>query len=298
MPDELVDLIIRDLIPPTQPHGHSVHRIHQEDLLRISQVSRTWRSCSLPYLFREMSVSLCPDPRTDATGMLRGLTRRLEGKKNIYTLWDFLHSGQPLCRHVQQLSLSPALACPEDMREYALQWRDWVSKSTVDPEKLAAILNVLPSLRVLVLCDIVLTSPTPSRSLPINELYLERSLKSAGDVLKTLGLFSVIKHLHVVFPEGNLAPYSLQEGSLPSLETQIESLDVQGDFPWAAFGFVRQSTQSPSSLSLKTLCVGPVDFHPAFSSMQQFFAHVASTLVSLKCELSITSLVVTGFVGQ
>ena len=215
------------------------------------------------------------------------------GKKNIYNLWEFLSHRQHLCKHVERLSLKPAYMCPTDMREYALQWRDWVLKAAIDSQYLVLILDLLPSLRVLTLTDIVTTSP--KRAAPrIGRLDLERSMRTSGDILRTLSLFTDIQHLRIIFPEGTLGPASLPEMALRS--ARIESLHVQGDFPWTSFTNALRSSMCLTSL--REVSLGPISSQPTLWGMRHFTALFAPVLVSLKCELSVHQTTFTGLFGE
>ena len=246
VPAELLDYIIRNLVPPpTEVYDRTklswdLHT-DKRDLASVALVSRTWRACALPYLFREIAIHHHPDYVTDTSGVLRGLEYLLRGKKTVRSLLEFLHLHPTICSYVERLSLQPMLNCPAEMRAYMLDWNAYMTNLVIDSKLLVGIIKCLPRLRILTMVDLELT-PFPREHANVDTLYLGLCYKS-HDLIKDLSCFTSIKNLHVIVPNGHTILGSNVIPAKTMRSFSVESFSIEGDVQLPLFANLFSSSQ-------------------------------------------------------
>ena len=298
IPNELMDLIIHYLVPPSVQAIHGGLQDPYDYLVSppkahlhiLSLVSRNWRACTLRHLFQSVHVRLAPEPPKTLNApetFIRGLSER----KNIRSLLELLVARPEICRCIRRLSLEADPECPEEIRRF---WRRWetLSSEPMDAEALLDIIDLLPALQELSLTDIVLSSP-PRTTRDLGTVRLGRSARLAEDVLKDLTLFSGITNLHIVFAELSVGPCTFAENALQALN--VKSLVVYGDLPWPSFN----TALLPSACitSLEDVTIGSARSRETVQSMRGFLQTFASQLISVQLDLTAYASG-RGFLGE
>lgn len=286
VPDELLDRILQHVAPPPlamydEDQRAFVTSLRKPNLLAASRVSRRWRACSIPYLFRDIVMQHYPDVEADFAGVLRGLGNHLQGRKTVRGLLQFLRTHLSICPHVQQLSIRPAFSCPDDMTTHTMSWGLFTACEVVETDLLLSIVDHLPCLKVLALIDLSWSMPKTKRatSAAVDTLYVSDT-DSCLNMYTPLVGFSTVKNLHILVsqPGDGLHPGRPQKLANPI----ADSLFTHGDVSLSVFRDMYEPRRSLRSLSL-----GQAFQDETVRQISLFLDGTAEYLVDLSCCLSV-----------
>ena len=308
IPGELLDLIIRELLPaPYEPYNSSDRHFtpspDKSSLSAFSLTSRHLRVCALPYLFREIVLHHYPDPFSMCShATLRGTEDELSTIKPLPAFLDFLEQFPHLCGYVRVLDVRLATSWPGRLRRYAtvLAWNEALDAG-VEAHVLAGVLERLGRLEVLALVDVEIQSQADGGGIEGNSvwrwrrrlesLYLGLSSRSL-DVRRTLSYFENIDELHIVAPVGK----HIIGGSSVLAFQSPGSLDIGALYfheASAIHPFTELFKQYLSATSLKILSIEHPIMPGSREDMREFLIEFCDRVEDLRCSLVTRDNVLT-----
>ena len=286
VPDEILDAILGELaecFPIDYDHDGHFFPIHRNNVLSASStVSRRWRTCTLPHLFRSMQFLATLDPDEQPAEARDGLLRSQHGGKTMRMLLDFLQAHPDISSCVQVLAIQPA----RDPGSWKDIFPDADLNTDFSAEHLLAVRALLPSLHVLTLVNVKITTP-PTNMLrtSVHTLYLGR-IRTFEDqeICSPLVLFSAVRQLHVVISnvggfDNRPLVYTIPIDAMSHLAVDSLILPFDGRLQ----PFTDAITRSPTLHTLKSLTLGNVDpwWPDPIDTLQSFLEPLSPILESL-----------------
>ena len=248
LPNELLDAIMANLNDRTAEiydatSGFLVAKGDKSDLSSASLVSRRWRACALPHLFRDMDFTHAIDLAALPTAKLRREVRWLlagaETKgKHIGQLIEFLETHRTLCAYIKVLSLhlDEASVVLQARLESSRRRRPLPVDVDIRADRLETLVAMLPALRTLAMIDVGVSEPAGT-GIKVNALYVSLG-KRSRDTLKTLSAFSGVIDLHVITPRASSSlgppPDGMEDLAVRSFALHKQSSSLPQDDPLLA----------------------------------------------------------------